>query len=259
MIPARSKATNMPGVLDGVLANTKGEKLEWLVRPPPGMFIYFTVCLVVSHLCVIPVAVLALGPHWGQLTEVKSCSCQGRGTKLSTWLCYQVLLYQVFTSSWEQYQRSGNVRKEKGHIVNSLCCCPAVLNILRTGEIKFKRREKIHWTPIFIKLSRLESSCLMANLRSTAGNQDGAAMLLPPGTPTFLPSPCPLSQPLCVCVCGTPKCQRCPWGAQPQPGHSKVRKSITLMGTLTVLAWNASFIKLHKQRDHVGGLEIISC
>lgn len=67
--------------------------------------------LIVSHLCVIPVAVPALGPHWGQLTEVRSCWCQGRGTKVSTWLCYQVLP-TVFTSSWEQYQRSsGNVRK----------------------------------------------------------------------------------------------------------------------------------------------------
>lgn len=37
-------------------------------------------------------------------------------------------------------------------------------------------------------VSWLESSCLMANLRSTAGNQDGAATPLPLGTPTFLPS-----------------------------------------------------------------------
>lgn len=34
-----SKAMNAPGVLDGVLANSKGEKLKWLVRPG----IYFTV------------------------------------------------------------------------------------------------------------------------------------------------------------------------------------------------------------------------
>lgn len=69
--PACSNVSEEPGYEPawcfGVLANTNGEKLKWLVRPPVGTFIYFIVCLIVSHLYVIPEAVLVHDPHWGQL------------------------------------------------------------------------------------------------------------------------------------------------------------------------------------------------
>lgn len=78
MIAVRSKAMEAPGVWGGALANTRGEK--WLVRPAAGMSIYFTVCLIVSHLCAVPVAVPALGPHWGHPTEVKSLWCQAQSS-----------------------------------------------------------------------------------------------------------------------------------------------------------------------------------
>lgn len=69
MMSVRSKAMNLPGVLDGVLANSNGEELKWLVRPPLGTFVYFTVCLIVSHLYVIPEAVPSLRPtHRGKVT-----------------------------------------------------------------------------------------------------------------------------------------------------------------------------------------------